>query len=243
MENNDLAIFSDIHGNLQALEAVLEDINEKGISKLVCLGDIVGYGAQPAECLERVRKLRCKVVMGNHDALCAEGGGLEGLSERTRPGVLWTREQLDADQKAWLAALPYSLETEDCEMVHASLWQPVLWRYVLTTDEAALHFKKQKKQVCFIGHTHFPQAWEEGAERALDPVSIEDIRDGKRYLINVGSVGQPRDHDNRACYAIYSRGTKRVTFQRIPYDISAAQAAIAAAGLPTSYARRLELGK
>jgi diadenosine tetraphosphatase ApaH/serine/threonine PP2A family protein phosphatase len=243
MENNDLAIFSDIHGNLQALEAVLEDINEKGISKLVCLGDIVGYGAQPAECLERVRKLGCKVVMGNHDALCADGGVLEGLSERTRPGVLWAREQLDADQKAWLAALPYSLETEGCEMVHASLWQPELWRYVLTTDEAALHFKKQKKQVCFIGHTHFPQAWEEGAERALDPISMEDIREGKRYIVNVGSVGQPRDRDNRACYGIYSRVRRVITFRRIAYDLAGAQDAIIAARLPAPYAQRLEQGR
>ena len=113
----------------------------------------------------------------------------------------------------------------------------------MTTHEAALHFRIQQRQVCFIGHSHLPQVWEEGAERPLDPISIEDIREGKRYIVNVGSVGQPRDRDNRACYAIYSRQPKMVTFRRIAYDIAGAQGAIAAAGLPASTAHRLEQGR
>ena len=238
---NDLAVISDIHSNLHALDAVLADIQSRGISNLLCLGDIVGYGAQPAECVDRIRELGCTTIMGNHDSMVA--CGVDDFSERVRPGIEWSRQQLSADQKSWLASLPLSLESEDYQAVHASLWQPETWRYLITADEAQLHFRLQSKPACFIGHSHLPRLWVEGADERDETFGIEDVRKGKRHIVNAGSVGQPRDHEPMACYVIYSQARQEFRFQRVSYDVAGAQAAIIAAGLPASYARRLVMGR
>jgi predicted phosphodiesterase len=239
-----VAIISDIHANLPALTAVLEDIDKQGIEELVCLGDIVGYGAQPAECLELLRSRNFYAILrGNHDAYVAADGEPSKVSTETAEVIRWTRGQLTPDQRAWLGALPLTWQAEDYEVVHASLHQPEQWGYVLEPAAAAQHFAHQSKPLCFIGHSHQPKMFAEGEDRALDITSLESVRASRKQVVNVGAVGQPRDNDERACYVVYRRVEQDVWWRRIPYDIVAAQHAILAAGLPGKYAHRLSLGK
>jgi predicted phosphodiesterase len=239
-----VAIISDIHGNLQALQAVIEDIEQQGIRERVCLGDIVGYGAQPAECLELLRAKDFRIILqGNHDSYVAADEDSQGTSEEVKLVIRWTRQVLSPEQRDWLRALPLTWQAEDYEVVHASLHHPEQWGYVFEPGAAAVHFSHQQKDVCFIGHSHQPKMFVEGDDRALDITSLESVRKGKKQVINVGSVGQPRDKDERACYVVYRRAEADVWWRRIPYDIEGAQNAIAAAGLPGKYAHRLSVGK
>jgi predicted phosphodiesterase len=240
--NDPVAIISDIHGNLPALQAVIADIEQLGIQERVCLGDIVGYGAQPSECIELLRAKHFQVVIqGNHDAYVTAEEDPEGPSEEVKQTIRWTRRVLSAEQRAWLGSLPLTWQA-DYEGVHASLHQPEKWGYVLEPASAALHFVHQQKELCFIGHSHQPKMFVEGADKALDITSLESIRTGRKQVVNVGSVGQPRDKDERACYVVYRRNEADVWWRRMPYDIAAAQQAIVDAGLPVKYAHRLSLG-
>ncbi len=241
--NNCVAIISDIHANLPALQAVIAHIENQGISERVCLGDVVGYGAQPMECIDLVRASGFQTILGNHDASVAADILPEGFSDLTAQSILWTREALDAEHRAWLRSLPLTLCAGDFEAVHASLHHPLEWNYILGADAAALHFKHQRKEICFIGHSHIPAMYMEGQECALDLTSLESLRKGRKQVVNVGSVGQPRDKNPDACYLIYRRAQADVWWRRVPYDIEAAQRAIAAAGLPGKHAHRLSLGK
>jgi predicted phosphodiesterase len=241
--NDPVAIISDIHGNLPALQAVIADIEQQGIQERVCLGDIVGYGAQPSECIELLLAKNFQVlIQGNHDAYVAAEEDPEGPSEEVKQTIRWTRRVLSAEQRAWLGSLPLTWQA-DYEGVHASLHQPEKWGYVLEPSAAALHFAHQLKLLCFIGHSHQPKMFVEGEDQALDITSLESVRKGSKQVVNVGSVGQPRDKDERACYVVYRRAEQDVWWRRIPYDIVSAQQAIANAGLPGKYAHRLSFGK
>jgi len=242
--NAPVAIISDIHGNLPALQAVIADIEQQGIEELVCLGDIVGYGAQPAECIDLLRSLNfCAILRGNHDAYVAADEDPSNMSDETAEVIRWTRCMLTPEQRAWLGALPLTWQGKDYKVVHASLHQPEQWGYVLEPSAAALHFAHQLKPLCFIGHSHQPKMFVEGEDRALDITSLESVRPNRKQVVNVGAVGQPRDKDERACYVVYRRAEQDVWWRRIPYDIPAAQQAIMGAGLPGKYAHRLSLGK
>lgn len=238
MSSNDVAIISDVHGNLPALQVVLADIESRGIKELVCLGDIVGYGGKPAECVELVRASGARTVIGNHDFAASRQRELFH-----EPATQWTKQQLSSDQIAWLASLPFTLEADDFEAAHASVWNSSGWPYMWTTSHVDMHFSVQRKPVSFIGHTHRPCIWLEGETRPIDPIGSEDMHKGKRHIVNVGSVGQPRDENPKACYVIYSREQQVFRFRRLEYDIAAAQKAIIAAKLPPRYAERLEFGK
>lgn len=242
--NDPVAIISDIHGNLQAFQAVIADIEQQGIRERVCLGDIVGYGAQPAECLELLRAKDFRVMLqGNHDAYVADDEDPQGTSEEVKQVIRWTRQVLSAEQREWLRALPLTWQAEDYEVVHASLHHPEQWGYVTEPGAAAVHFAHQQQRICFIGHSHQPAMFVEWEDRALDITSLESVRKGRKQVVNVGSVGQPRDKDERACYVVYRRAEPDVWWRRIPYDIASAQQAIANAGLPGKYAHRLSFGK
>ncbi|WP_395715801.1 metallophosphoesterase family protein [Prosthecobacter sp.] len=241
--NNSVAIISDIHGNTHALRAVLQDIANQGISKLVCLGDVVGYGGSPGECVDLLREQGIPCVRGNHDAMVSTGSGLDDVNDATRQSIEWTRDQLSEDQIGWLAALPMMMQGEDYEAVHACLHHPDEWGYVLRADAAALSFRHQTRPVCFIGHTHRPAFWVEGDEFGVDITAIEALKPTRKCLVNVGAVGQPRDRDERACYAIYRRDTQDILWRRVSYDVAGAQQAIIQAGLPAYFAQRLELGR
>jgi diadenosine tetraphosphatase ApaH/serine/threonine PP2A family protein phosphatase len=241
--NNSVVILSDIHGNAQALRAVLQDIADHGINERVCLGDVVGYGGSPGDCIDLLMEHGIPCVQGNHDAMVTPGAGLEGVKDATRQSIEWTRGVLTPAQKDWLTALPVTMQAEDYEVVHASLHHPGGWTYVLRSDAAALSFALQTRPVCFIGHTHSPAFWVEGDELGVDITSIEALRPNRQCLVNVGAVGQPRDRDERACYAIYRRETQDILWRRVSYDIGGAQQAIMQAGLPAYFAQRLELGR
>ncbi len=237
------AIFGDIHANLQALEAVLSDARTQQCTHYVCMGDIVGYNANPRECLAIVRDLECPVVKGNHDeqaSMITEGEGFNALAEEA---IQWTREQLTDDEKGWLRELRLQRQVRDFTIVHATLDTPHKWGYVFNQLDASTSFSYQHTSLCFIGHTHSPKAYvRDGSVRSL-PIDILALQQGKKYLINVGSVGQPRDGDWRSAYCIYDTGSNEVELRRVEYDIEGTQKAIHAAGLPAKLADRLALGR
>lgn len=241
--NDNIAFISDIHGNLQALEAVLKDIGGLGIKEIICLGDIVGYGGNPVECVERVREACAVSLIGNHDHYAAHDGPVKGARSGVSEVIQWTRQQLSDEQRQWLRDRLVSHEGDDYQAVHASLHNPIEWPYIILAGAAELHFKHQVKPVCFVGHTHQPTMWLEGEEGAVGKTSLENLRPGRKQVVNVGSVGQPRDGDERACYLVYRRPHADVWWRRVPYDIEAAETAIINAGLPPEYAARLSVGK
>lgn len=241
-----VAIISDIHGNLPALTAVIDDIEKQGIEDRVCLGDVVGYGAKPAECMELLKAKNFKVILrGNHDAYVSSDVDPFDVSPETLAAIRWTRDKLSQEQRQWLGALPLTAQGEDYELVHASLPRPEEWGYVLEPSAAARHFVHQHARLCFIGHSHQPQMFveEKGDALMVSITSLESLWPGRKHLINVGSVGQPRDKDERACYVVYRRAEQDIWWRRVEYDISAAQKAILAAGLPERHARRLAVGR
>jgi diadenosine tetraphosphatase ApaH/serine/threonine PP2A family protein phosphatase len=240
-----IAFISDIHANLHALRAVLADIATQDVAEIICLGDIVGYGGHPAECIDLLCEAGIPCLKGNHDAMVADSAALllQQISAETRLAIEWTQRALSFEQRTWLAALPLTMEREDFQAVHATLHEPEAWDYMLTVSDAARHFPRQCRPLCFIGHTHRPAFWVEGGTEQSAITSLESFELDSRQIINVGSVGQPRDKDERACYLLYRPAKRDVWWRRVPYDIEAAQRSITAAGLPSKFAMRLERGK
>jgi diadenosine tetraphosphatase ApaH/serine/threonine PP2A family protein phosphatase len=240
------AVFSDIHANADALAAVLADMQEHNVRSRVCLGDVVGYAAEPAECLEMVRALRCPVLQGNHDHAAGSDDALLGLRRAAQTGILYSRARLSEEQRAYLAALPLSREEPTCQFVHASLDEPLEWTYVISAWDALAHFSQQTQRLCFCGHTHIPMLWHLSPEGNLVATHGEGRialpPDGK-VLVNVGSVGQPRDQQSSACYVLYHTRMDEVEFRRVPYDISAARRKILRAELPAESGDRLLVGR
>ena len=238
------AILGDIHSNLEALETVLADCRELGVTDYLCTGDVVGYNANPHECLEIVRNLGCPVVMGNHDHYVSSERNLMDFNPHAAAVIEWTRRQLSSEETEWLRALPFETTQTGISLVHATMDGPQSFGYVFDHLQASAHFVHQKTPICFHGHTHCPMIY----EKQMDAIYRIDAQDftlpiGRKYFINVGSVGQPRDGDPRASYAIYSTRSRTVHFRRLPYDIAAAQAKIRKAGLPERLALRLEIGQ
>jgi len=238
-----VALFSDIHANLEALEAVLADAETQACDSYVCLGDVVGYNADPAECLERVRALDCPVVKGNHDQDCGSDTSLDMMNPTAAEALRWTRAQLSPDQREWLARLRMVRQVHDFTIVHSTLDQPTSWNYVTNKFDAMANFSYQVSSVCFCGHTHVPRLFTKADRVQEAPAESLTLEEGTQYFINTGSVGQPRDGDWRASYCIYDLDQKTITFRRLEYDIQTAQQKILAAGLPTSLADRLALGR
>lgn len=240
-----IAFISDIHANLPALRAVLADIAQQDVGEIICLGDVVGYGGNPAECIDLVREARIPCLKGNHDALAAGDSStrLDDTNPAARLAIEWTRRALSSEHRSWLAELPMTFERSDWQAVHATLNEPHEWEYVLTGSDAARNFRHQRLPLCFIGHTHQPAFWVEGEDRKRDITSIEPVTADRKQLVNVGSVGQPRDKDERACWLLHRPGKSDVWWRRVPYDIEFAQRAIIDAGLPAKFAERLGLGR
>ena len=238
------AILGDIHANWEALSAVLADAKTQGVTNYACVGDIVGYNADPERCIEAVRELAGEaVVRGNHDHYCSRQENLNGFHPLAADVVDWTRKRLTEDQRAWLGALRYSRTVETFMIVHATLDNPEMWGYVFDKLEAEANFAYQMCSVCFFGHTHVPLAFEKAGIVRGGLYSKLLITAGRKYYINVGSVGQPRDGDPRAAYAIYDMVHNVVELRRVEYDIAGAQRKILAAGLPARAASRLEIGR
>ncbi len=237
------AILSDIHGNLEALQAVLKDAQELGVSHYVCLGDIVGYNANPSECLEIIRELGCKCVCGNHDHFCSFDDDLTGFHPMAADAIDWTRRQLSAEQQKFLAELKLVERVENFTIVHSTLDMPEMWGYVFESLEAEASFNYQLTTVCFYGHTHVPMAFQKASVVEGGTFTKLKITLGKKYFVNVGSIGQPRDGDSRASYGIYDMEKREIELRRIPYDVATAQDKIRKAGLPERLAARLAIGR
>jgi predicted phosphodiesterase len=237
------AIIADIHGNLDAFEVVLEDIRNQKATHVVCLGDVVGYNARPKECLKIVRDMNIPCVKGNHDEYCSSEDALDGFNPHAADAVMWTRQQLSDEERIWLRDLKYSRMAANFTMVHATLDGPERWGYVFDKLAAAASFPYQNTQVCFFGHTHVPLAFMRDTTVRGGTYSKFKIDPSKKYFINVGAVGQPRDNNPRAAYVIYDLDAGTIELRRLDYDITAAQQKILEAGLPERLAERLAYGK
>jgi predicted phosphodiesterase len=237
------AVFGDIHANLEALRAVLADADARGCTHYVCLGDVVGYNANPHECVQIVRDLECPVVKGNHDEQASAEIILENFNPLAEEAINWTRDHLTEDDKDWLRELRFVRQVRDFTIVHATLDTPHKWGYVFNQLDAAASFSYQHTNLCFYGHTHAPRAYVKDSVVKGLPLQRLIIESNKKYFINVGSVGQPRDGDWHASYCIYSPSERLVELRRIEYDINTAQDKIVDAGLPQRLADRLAMGK
>ncbi len=236
-------IIADIHGNLEGLQVVLADIKEQKCTHVVCLGDVVGYGANPKECLDIIRGMNIPVVKGNHDEYIGSSEDPEGFNDAAAEAVSWSRNQLTEDDRRWLRELKYFRLVANFSIVHATLDAPQRWGYVFEKLEAAASFTYQNTQVCFFGHTHVPVAFIRDTGVRGGTYSKFRVESGKKYFVNVGSVGQPRDGDPRAAYVIYDLPQQTIELRRLDYDIPTAQAKIRAARLPERLAERLATGR
>src|SRR2546428_7232183 len=237
------AIFSDIHANLEALEAALADARENKCPDCVCRGDVISYNANPHECFARAREMDCPIVKGNHDEQASLVESSRDFNEMAEAAIQWTRDHLSDADKEWLRALKLQRQVRDFTIVHATLDTPAQWAYVFNNLDAAASFTYQHTTVCFFGHTHVPMAFirDEGVRRIkIDQLRIEA---GKKYFINAGSVGQPRDADWRAAYCIFDIENDVVELRRVRYQLDATQNKILNAGLPPLLAERLALGR
>jgi predicted phosphodiesterase len=237
------AVLSDIHSNLEALEAVLADATSQHCDEFVCLGDVVGYNANPSECVQRIRELDCPVVKGNHDEQASIAFSTEGFNEMAEEAIGWTREHLSAEEKAWLADLRLTRTVRDFTIVHATLDTPGQWGYVFNDLDAIASFTYQHTSLCFFGHTHWPSAFVRDDSVHRLAVGQIVLAAGRKYFINPGSIGQPRDRDWRAAYGIYDTERNVVEQHRVKYDLETAQRKIRAAGLPPRLADRLGVGR
>ncbi len=241
----EIAVLSDIHSNLQALQAVMAECRRRKINRFFCLGDIVGYGANPMECLKLIRSLKCPTVIGNHDYYVATGEVDYDVSTLARIGLQHSNEELPKSAKKWLSELPEVVITEGVTLVHASLAEPKEWHYILDFDEAIACMAELTTPICFFGHTHLQKIYvKDGLPRpkAIAENKYQFDRDGF-CLVNPGSVGQPRGEDPRAHFGILHPDNLTVEFVKIEYDTKGAAAAIMEAGLPTFLAERLLIGR
>jgi diadenosine tetraphosphatase ApaH/serine/threonine PP2A family protein phosphatase len=245
-----LAVITDIHSNLPSLEAVLADIDERGIERVWCLGDVVGYGADPDACADLVQE-RCELcLVGNHDLAVLGDLDVSAFSEAAAQAVEWTRERIGERTLEFLRELEPAAEREEIGLFHASPRDPV-WEYVLSIEQASACMDAQPRRVALIGHSHvslfFHRYPEDGGpgetrgEQAQDGARL-DLGEG-RWLVNPGSVGQPRDGDPRAAWLELDTEKGTAFFHRVPYDVDRAAAAIAEAGLPERLGDRLYIGQ
>ncbi len=237
------AVIADIHGNLDAFQVVLEDARAQKCTHYCCVGDVVGYGGYPKECLDIVRAMNMPCVKGNHDEYCSSEEDLEGFNPHAAEAVIWTRKQLTDDDRKWLRDLKYIRLVASFSMVHATLDQPERWGYVFDKLMAAASFTYQNTGVCFFGHTHVPVAFIRDSVVRGGTYSKFKVEAGRKYFVNVGSVGQPRDNNPKAAYVIYDLQEGSIEIRRLDYDIAAAQRKILEVGLPPRLAERLAFGK
>jgi predicted phosphodiesterase len=212
------ALISCVHANLPALEAVLRDAQKMQCETMVCLGDIVGYYDFPRECLDLVRAHCRTSVKGNHDEYCSASYPLTGFDPRAAEAIEWTRRELSPTDRIWLSELPYSVDIADFTIVHASLDAPERWAYIFDKLAAASHFTKQRMSLCFHGHTHVPVAFRSmGGKVSGGTFTTFSLEPGIKYLVNVGSVGQPRDGRPNAAYVVYDASSRTVELRRVDY--------------------------
>ncbi len=244
-----VAVISDIHGNLEALTRVMEAIDAQAPDAIWCLGDVVGYGPDPNGCVDLVRQRAVICLAGNHDLAVVGKIPISHFNPVAREAILWHRAHLSPDRQDWLASLPTRLDMPEVTLAHGSPRDPI-WEYVVSPEIAAANMDAFTTPIGLVGHSHVPLAWrlertsrgvqvtQEGAEPG-EPLPLDE--QGK-WLLNPGSVGQPRDHDPRAAFAVLDTVARTWTWYRVAYDVSVVEQAILASGLPEVLGRRLYLG-
>lgn len=239
-------ILGDIHANLSALEVALGVLDRAGVNAIVSVGDVVGYGAAPQQCIRLLRERGVHVVRGNHDAACSGLLDDEYFNRYAREAVRWTQSQLSAAELEWLRGLPLTLELDHCHVAHGTLAGAEHFDYLLGVENARPSIQAMAKSVCFVGHSHLPVTVIEPKESVgrlgYSPDPAVDLTESRRAIVNVGSVGQPRDEDPRLAVAIYDANEQWVRIERHAYDIDVEATRIAAAGLPKILGDRLWLG-
>jgi len=240
------AVISDVHANLEALSAVISKIAGLKTDRILCLGDIVGYNANPNEVIDILKSEKALCIMGNHDAVACGLREPNNFNPLAKRAALWSREQLTDESRAFLRDLPKELKVDDFFIFHGSIHDTD--RYILYKEDIKENFQLLKKltgqpRMGFFGHTHVRTAYINDSDVISVDLSIElPLSPSRKYLINPGSVGQPRDYDPRASFLIYDTIEQKVTFFRTDYDIAACQDKIIKAGLPSQLATRLEMG-
>ena len=238
------AVLSDIHSNLDALEAAFALIRDD--DAVLCLGDIVGYGPNPNECVERIRLRHTATVLGNHDVAAIDDYGLAYFNPAAREAMRWTQGVLSAENRGWLDKLGYEFRMPDFLLVHGA---PVnYFEYILDKAAAARAFAATDAPLIFIGHTHIAEIYALAPDGSIEHSHLQQggtvqMRDGVRYLVNVGSIGQPRDLNPRASFGFYDTTARTISVERVEYPIAEVQAKIASAHLPDALARRLLVGR
>ena len=239
------AFFSDVHGNREALEAVVEDFARQGVTRSFFLGDAVGYGASPNECVKIISELTAVRLLGNHDWAVLQRWSPDDFNEHARAAIFWTRNALTEEARTVLKSFAMEQTVGDFHLVHASPHKLDRWDYILDPFEAEFAFNSFTKPVCLIGHTHQPLIFRKAGTAPCSVTHIDKLmlNNDARYLVNIGSVGQPRDGDPRACYVLYDPDTRCLRYRRVKYGLSAAQERIRRANLPAFLAARLEVGR
>jgi predicted phosphodiesterase len=241
------AFISDIHANLEALEAVFDDIASQKIDEVICLGDIVGYGANPNECCDLVKK-KCPVtLLGNHDAAAVDQLSTQHFNIHAKIAIEWTSQNLKKESQTFLEALPFKATKPSMTLVHATPYEPNMWYYITSLEEAAFNYQFFDTQLCLVGHTHIPIIIVLDKEKELyvhqdSVIHLEDIKES-RLLINVGSVGQPRDRNPKSCYGIFDSDAGEFTYRRVSYNIEKTQAKMKKIKMPEFLINRLQDGR
>jgi len=238
------AIISDIHGNLEALQAVIKECKDQGARAYFCIGDIVGYGANPIECIDIVRDLKALCVAGNHDWGVSGKLDIKYFNPFAKEAIFWTQKILSKGYINYLNNLKTIIKQEEFILVHGTLNKPKKFGYLNDINKAFDTFYLMDRNICFIGHTHIPQIMiKKGNNIFYSEEQSIKINPEYKYIINIGSVGQPRDGNPQASYCIYDPDLERVEIKRIDYDIKSVQNKIILAGLPSVLARRLTIGQ
>jgi len=238
------AILSDVHGNLEAFRAVIKNLRKERVGRIAFLGDAVGYGADPNKCLILLKELTDLIVAGNHDYGAVGLTDISYFNPLAKAAILWTEEELIPEHRTFLREFPLLRQAESITFVHATPNNPEEWDYILYPDEAEEAFRAMTSEISFIGHSHRPMILAKAGDEEVTALEEEEaiLEEGVRYIINVGSVGQPRDGNPHAAYGLYDEARRKYLLKRVSYNVGTAQKKIIRAGLPAYLAERLSAG-
>lgn len=238
-------LFADIHANLEALTAVLQALEAEGVDRLICLGDLVGYGPDPVACIQRVSETADVVLAGNHDHAASGLLPIDRFNRDAKAALQWTRTQLDDKSKAYLRSLPLVYENGTLMAVHATPEAPEKWRYIMREMDIKTNLDLLELPICVIGHSHVPGIFVKDATGDLYVHHEPELefKEGSKYLINIGSVGQPRDGIPKSAYGVMDMDAGTYALKRVGYDVKTVQKKMAGEGLPASLIDRIAFGR
>lgn len=238
-------VFSDVHSNLEALDAVIDAYKNEAIDRYLCVGDIVGYAANPNECLDKVKTMAAVTIAGNHDWASVDLFSLDYFNPVAKEAVIWTEQNIGDNSRYFLAALKPVYQNPDLTLVHGTLNAPQEFNYLSDGYAAAETFNLLETKLCFVGHTHRPEVFIKDREGRMyySRDNFIELQEANKYIVNVGSVGQPRDGNPDAIYCVYDSDKKEIHLKRVNYDIETARRKILAAGLPQFLGDRLLAGR